>query len=938
MKQKTFWVALMALVLSCMSLAAQPRYLTSVHKPVDSEYYDAGTSREIGGLKWGHGFTLGSDVEGERQGSVSFRIGGQYEKIMFVLGLDNNTIYSGNRVATVYADGRKILDEVVRPNSVAKRITLDLKGVNELKFVLVTGMGDVCFKEITLWKAGESPRETGNTVSGKPSKKQLVKDLRPYKVENGHYTVSPTDRNKSVKIGNTQYDYGLVCSMVMALIGNNASNTYFNLQGQYGTLSFLAGAVNTSSSHNGKGWITVMGDGKILHEHEFMQGDIPKRTTVDVSGVHQLQFLSEQTAGDGLYGAVVDAWLYPEGESVPTEAEGVTPGTDSRLKALPDVCKLISNIPPYAVRGQVEHQVYTGESDYITFSMGGTKFSEGFILYEKADFMDDDVVSYAMFDLGNEFDYVSFTAGYVGKSWVMNNDMLRVYADDELILQVPLMATYPNQKFVLPLKKCRKLRFENGGQGTMDVAAFGVADLVVYRGEPVENDLFLHPKPECPYEIDLIDLGKPYIHYISSLQQNIFYDGTSQRNYVTMRDGTRINKGFMLKTSVHFSLDHGVLSDQGGDSMSGVIGATAVGSAFVASSVAVGGAVVGSTLMGVAAFMVLAAGGEAVENSCAAFNTYGEYNSLTFTVACLRTRGEAQLLGPDSYDTNSDYKETLLIGADQKVVAELTVFESMKPQTVTVPIDGCKQLMFWLANTYNTSAIYFFYDLKLSKDKCELYIPKDARLSKPVITEPQWTEKTIVNAWKRQSSTGAKYLDQYLRNLSIAYENTEKYLKSMVPDYEIYTYYLDTEAGQVCKGVKLKTRSDDQWRSGYKRIPSIHSGLAGELKNLAELKNSLAELTLDQANAYLDIPSLGLGAIGIGKLMKQSGKVLKELKELADRMYNEKLAEYAFVDAVFSTAVDIDGRSSTEEAMICPLFKGETPPEGDRMQVKNFTL
>lgn len=55
-------------------------------------------------------------------------------------------------------------------------------------------------------------------------------------------------------------------------------------------------------------------------------------------------------------------------------------------------------------------------------------------------------------------------------------------------------------------------------------------------------------------------------------------------------------------------------------------------------------------------------------------------------------------------------------------------------------------------------------------------------------------------------------------------------------------------------------------------------------------------------------------------------------------MYNEKLAEYAFVDAVFSTAVDIDGRSSTEEAMICPLFKGETPPEGDRMQVKNFTL
>lgn len=34
----------------------------------------------------------------------------------------------------------------------------------------------------------------------------------------------------------------------------------------------------------------------------------------------------------------------------------------------------------------------------------------------------------------------------------------------------------------------------------MDAAAFGVADLVVYRGEPVENDLFVHPVPECPDE------------------------------------------------------------------------------------------------------------------------------------------------------------------------------------------------------------------------------------------------------------------------------------------------------------------------------------------------------------------------------------------------------------------------------------------------------
>ena len=59
---------------------------------------------------------------------------------------------------------------------------------------------------------------------------------------------------------------------------------------------------------------------------------------------------------------------------------------------------------------------------------------------------------------------------------------------------------------------------------------------------------------------------------------------------------------------------------------------------------------VGSTLIGAAALLMLAAGGEALENSCAAFNTYGEYNTVTFTVACCHPHIRAD-----------DYKETLLI-------------------------------------------------------------------------------------------------------------------------------------------------------------------------------------------------------------------------------------------------------------------------------------
>lgn len=928
--------------LAMMLTAQTPRYLTSQYKSTANSFYQQGRTEKIGGLKWSHGFKLRSDTGGKSQGYAVFNVGGQYKTLMFVTGIPDEHIYEGNRIATVYADGKKIFDKVIRVNDVPRLATLDITGVRELKFQLVAGMGEVYFGEVTLWKEGETPRQTANVPSNK-NPRQLMKDLKPY--SGNHINVTPESQYKTVRMGNTTYNYGMVFNMGMALIGNNAKNSFFNLQGQYATLDFIAGPVNNIGSGSGSGWITVKGDGKILHEYEFGQEDMPQHITIDVTGVQQLEFQSEQTKGDGLYGGVVEAFVYPAGTAPAGKtlaAGGVATETapvDPKLRQLPDVCKLISNIKPFVARGSVEKQVYTGESDHLTFSMGGTRFSEGFILYKTTWLMDDNNVSHVSFDLGNEFDYISFTAGYVGKSWAMNNDQLRVLADDSVILQVPMMCTYPNQHFVIPIHRCRKLSFENRGQSKMGVAAFGVADLVVYRGEPVENDLFVHPKPECPDEIDLIDLGKPYIHYVYGYGSDaVFYDGTSQRHYVTMPDNTRINKGFALKTSVHFSLDFGPLAEEGGDPMAGVIGATAIGSSFVAGAVAASGAVIGSTLAGVGAFMMLAAGGEAVENSCAAFNTYGEYNTLTFTVACLRTQGEAQLLGPDMWQDNSEYKETLLIGADQKVVAEIAVFENMKPQTITVPIDGCQQLMFWLANTYNTSAVYFFYDLKLSKSKSVLDIPADARMSKPVITAPVWSEKELKNEWGNWQSTGLTEIDGYLREVTWAYQNVERYLQQMTPDYDIYTYYLDTDDGAVCKAVKFKTRSDEKWDKNYQRVTALHRDLKNEVEILAKLKNDIVSASVSQASAYIELPRLGLGAIGVGKVMARSGKVLKEMSKLVDVMYSEKLAEFQFVDRIVSSAMVIDGRESTEAAIICPLFPGETPPDGDRMLVRNFTL
>lgn len=378
----------------------------------------------------------------------------------------------------------------------------------------------------------------------------------------------------------------------------------------------------------------------------------------------------------------------------------------------------------------------------------------------------------------------------------------------------------------------------------------------------------------------------------------------------------------MLQTSVHFSLDHGVLSGTDG-AAAATVGGAAVGSAFVAGGAAVGGAVVGSTLIGAAAFLMLAAGGEAVENSCAAFNTYGEYNSVTFTVACY-----------NPYNRPDDYKETLLIGADQIVMAEVTVYETMEPQTITVPLNGCEQLMFWLANTGDWSGQYIFYDIKLSKEYLEKDIPKAARLSQAIVTQPITSHKAVESVWERPKSSNQNNIDKFISGISTAYNEVEDLIDKTDPQYKIYTYYLETNAGQVCKAVSLKHVKTDYFRS----MVDEHNKCVKYLEQLSALKRVLSDLSFSQVNANLSLPELGLGAITYGKIIKQGGKVLKECNLLVELMYDEKLAEAQFLEAILNNALDIDGKQSTENTVLCPLFDGETPPTDELQLVENFVI
>ena len=949
--KKYIFLTVALLLMSVQLFAQTPVYLTKAYQPVESDRYNSYSSLEIqGGDVWNNCFTLG--VINNYHGYATFHLGGKYESISFILGAEKS--YGGNdpNIVQIHADGRRIFDYVLRDGDLGQHFTLNISGVDKLEFSLVKPEVEAAFCEVALWTKGQTPHDLRGKNNPEVKTRKLFRDIVPYRINysssntsgnSGRHTlVGPDKETKSIKIGNKEYDYGLWLGMSMRLIGSGESETNFNIRGQYETLRFVVGPLATDDGNDtSRGWVTVKGDNKILYEYEINEESIAQQVTLDVKGIHKLTFMSEQASGN-LDGAIVDAWVYPKGEAPEVDkGAGVAVTVDApdpRLKELPDVCKLISNIPPYSLRSKVEYQLYEGVSDYVTFSMGGTKFNEGFILYMTSSFLNNDLRSHAIFDLGNEFDYVSFTAGYVSKSWVMGNDKLRVYADEELILEVPLHATYPNQKFVLPINKCRKLKFESGGQGTMDAAAFGVADLVVYRGEPVENDLFVHPVPECPDEIDLIDLGAPYIHYVSSSREGAFVDGTSKKNYFTRYDGSRIYKGFVLQTSTHFSLDFGALS--GSDAVgAGAVGAAAVGASFVATGAAVGGAMVGTTLAPIAPLLMLAAGGEVAENSCAAFNTYGQYNSVTFTVECLRKEGDTQLLGPDTMQPDiSERKERLLIGSNLNVVAEFDVFEGMQPQTVTVPIEGCEQLMFWLSNTAGTSTAYVFHDIKVSKKKTELVVPEDMRTALTVVTEPIWTTLTVPEGWEHPGKTGVKVIDDFIWDVTDLYDAVQEALTKRAPGYNVYTYYLETEAGQICKAVKLFTKGEEvaSGSDGW-RIPYTLKEYKYDFDELESMREDVADLLVQLPAANVGLVELGLGAISFGKVMKKANKMLLELRKVINDMYRCARENEAYLLTLLNSAVDIDGRVSTERTIFAPLLPGETPPPGETAKVRNFS-
>lgn len=994
---------LLTMVLSTVgSLPAQVKLIETL-KPVSQKRYTSWTTKDdpfciaiwgySGGFKLstGLGGLISSDNPG---GHVEFNLGGAYDKISFVMGPGGSRYWGkdhtlngpnsngdgSNVIVTVTGDDETLLDEVVWNHDAPREVVLDVKGVKHLRFDVLRGTTDLAFGAVKLWKAGQKFTPATNPQKLPAGKVELVKTLWPYYYRQSGYIYPITDQDrgygdkvKSISINRVEYTSGLQLSATQQLLGECNAWCYFWLQKKYEKISFIVGPRDNQSS-NASGWVTVKADGKIIYEHRVTQKDLAEQVVLDVKGVNQLSFHSVDEHSDflgGLTFGVVNIFAYPAGDpSVPTP--GVVNGSQERISQLPDVCRMCKNIPPFSVRGVAKHNntYYDGSSRHYTFSMGGEHFWEGFILTTGATLFDDNIDSYAAFDLAGEYDYITFTAGCLTQHRVLDDDILKVYADDKLILETTIHATWPNQKFELPLNKCRILKFVKPGNGQQarKQVYFGIGDVVLYRGKVVENKLFVHTKPDCPDHADLIDLcERPYFHYVgrylSSLTNfdfnDCFKNGTSQREFFHMKDGTKIYKGIMLETNIPLGLEDVTLSQalfMFLTSAGGAISSSNV-SAFTGVTAGAGGLAGGMGILS----LVNEGGGQ---SSAAAFNPYGEYESVTFTVA-----NKSEYVDPFDNIVGGVKQAPpvkLDIFADQVKVAEIMLTDKMQPTTYTVPINKCTQLMFWLECGSVRSGQYVLYNMFVDKEKLPQTpesLPKSVaetsskkqssagegakakdvkgsqitpandkkdnkkeKETKKDKGKKKEKEKETVT-WECKTMSGNKEMDKYLKAVTNVWEYTQEMISQSAVMYQISEQYLTALDGTMYKALSLVDA-----RGNKLNIQEVIQANEDVKQKDAMVNLKIIDADLYLPSATLSVPSLGEKMFTFSKYIKLGPKATAQCRTRSAEIVEIKKMENEMLRGLIDSAVTVDGVASTDRTLLIPLPEGFQPPQGTSVQ------
>ena len=688
-------------------------YYVNKHTPVcvagDMEIYkcDSADSKIVllGGHYYRGGFSFSSRIGA--YGEVELPLDGLYKNVSFVLG-GNFALIDRSQVGKSYTaygqestqeaaiqfivDGR-VIDEIrISAYDAGRRFTYSVEGAESFTFRIVNESGGygsieaIPVVELTVW---EGDAEVTGHIASDPGDKavQLVRDIKPYLIptsSDSDYFPKGKDEEerKSVVIGGVDYENAILTNVSAGFLGVGGEEIYFNLEGAYTHLTFTAGAADRSFLGDDIALLSVYADGDKLYEGVFNAGELQRRVELDVSGCRSLCFAWSGNESSGGTWGIGDIY-------VAANAQAFSRIEYSTGKTPEGAVKLVSDVGVFSYSSAAAEVVFDGSEKAKTFIMGGRSYNEGVVLLAENTLVSANPAS-ASFLLGGKYATVSFLAGHIPNGGAFRDEQLEIYADGVLLGTFDIEYGDLPKKYTVDVSGCNYLEFVSGKLTNYSDyrPAVGIAELAAYPDKSYE-DLFAHPEiSELPHSCYLIDVFGFFELHIPADNRLIgiegaegYYDGKNNKGDFKIGDKT-VEKGVILRTFVNHKPD-----------MNELVGHGYVGTDITEKRLSVAD---------------ISEDGASHESAFAMANIAGGgYTSVSFTVA-FHSKNVA---------SGVEDATNLIIAADEKCLAELLLTSEMNPQRLTLAIEDCERLTFWLncSETRGSSHYYAIYDITLNK-------------------------------------------------------------------------------------------------------------------------------------------------------------------------------------------------------------------------------
>ena len=528
----------------------------------------------------------------------------------------------------------------------------------------------------------------------------LIQDIQPkylYKFK----TITQS-QNKSlsdfdcISVNNQNYYSGLIYKSHGVEFDKNVFSSFYINNNNYNTLEFVAGPISAIRSH-GTAKLLILGDNKIIFSKTFNSGDRLNSYSVDISGYKNISFCINEIfwIPEFIISNIKIFTKYKSNDYEDTHFVG------KGVYDLISSSKLLS----FNSANDRYRLFYDGNNNNRYFWINNKKYYKGFILnralenvYTHRGYESYIGSAYALFELDNKYDFLDFSINWLRNGMSVGKDTLCVYADS-IIMQIPLHPLMKNH-YSIPTNKCKNINFILNGEYIIPSASYAVTDLILRNGahqinktdiltNHINNNLKIYSQPDfyVTNKCKLINNNLLYKNFsdvsfyiINNL--DTIYDGVELKanyleNYISKPKAkfSKLYYGHAYNNSI--IIHYNYLDTLSADNYYSIVQYDKTGNVY--------------------------------SHAYASYSLDNQYDSVSFTIGVSIGNNFGYY---ETIDKKIILKNKLYLVCDDVFVEEVDLNSKMYPITVTISINRCKKLLFWIPSSKQINPSYVIYNLK----------------------------------------------------------------------------------------------------------------------------------------------------------------------------------------------------------------------------------